>query len=106
MFKIDDGHALFNVQLAWIAVCVDTKEVVEAVGEVGILLHFAENHSGANGMRGSRGNVKSIARRDREALEKRFQPAIFYSRLKLASIDFRDETEQECRAWFSGDDVP
>ncbi len=61
MIKIDDGQAFFDVEFARIALCIDTMEVVEAIGEVGILLHFAEDHSGADGMRRSGGNVKSIA---------------------------------------------
>ena len=35
-----------------------------------------------------------------------FQAALFYCRLKLFSIDLRGQAEQECRAWFSGEDVP
>ena len=61
MFKVDDGHGFFDVQLARIAARVDAMEVVEAIGEVGILLDFAEDHSGADGVRRSGGNVKGVA---------------------------------------------
>ncbi len=62
MIEVDDGHGFFDVQLARLAMGVDTMEIVEAIGEVGILLHFAEDHSGADGVRRSGGNVKGIAR--------------------------------------------
>ena len=72
MIKIDDGHAFFDVQLARIAVGVDAMEIVEAIGEVGILLHFAEDHSGANGVRRSGGNVKGVARLKPAGAQKKF----------------------------------
>jgi hypothetical protein len=94
MFKVDHGHGFCDVQLAGIAFSVDTMEVVEAIGEVGILLDFAENHSGADGVRRPGRNVKGITRRDRQALQKMFQPALFYCRLKLFPIYFGDQAEQ------------
>src|ERR1700719_2753266 len=106
MVKIDDGHAFFNVQFARIALGVDAMEVVEAIGEVAILLHFTEDHSGANGMRRPGGNVKGVARRDRQAFKKSFEAAGFYSRLKLFSIYFGDQTKQESGARIGGDSVP
>jgi hypothetical protein len=106
MGKINDGHSFFDVQLARMALCVEAMEVVEAVGEVGILLHFAEDHSGTNGVGRSGGHEKRIARRDWQALKKIFQAAQFYCRLKFFSIYFGDKAEQERGARFRGDHVP
>ena len=81
--EIDDGHGFFNVQLARLSVRVDALEIVQAIGEVGVLLDFTKNHAGADGVRRSGRNKKSVAGENRQALEEIFQTAVFYGCLKL-----------------------
>ena len=86
MIKVDDGHGFFNVQLAWMAVGVDAIEIVEAISEVGVLLHFTKNHSRAAGVRGAGGNEKSVAGKDRQAFEEVFQAAVFDGGLEFLAL--------------------
>ena len=61
------------MQLARISLWVDAIEIVEAIGEVGVLLDFAKDHACADGVRHSGRDEKRVASENRQALEKNFQ---------------------------------
>ncbi len=60
--ELDHVERLFDVKLARLAVGVVPVIVIDAIGNVGIFLNFADHHVGANGVRHSRGNEEGIAR--------------------------------------------
>src|ERR1700731_2729569 len=50
-----------DVKFAGIASCIDAPVVVDAIGKIGILLHFANHHVWADRVRSARGDKKGIA---------------------------------------------
>ena len=104
--EIDDRHGFFNVKLARVSLCVDALEIVQAIGEVGVLLDFTKNHSGADGVRRSGRNKKGIAGENRQALKRIFQTAFFYGGLKLLWIRAGHQAEQQRGAGLRGNGVP
>src|SRR6266850_8419092 len=67
--KPDHVQSMANMQGARLAVRANAVVVEDAVRDVRVLLDFAQHDSGANRMRGSRGNKNGVARSHGDTLE-------------------------------------
>lgn len=73
LIELHDGERFFDVEVALFSVSVSAVVIVYAVGEIGILLDFADGHAGADGVGSAGRNVEVIALIDCMGLEKFFQ---------------------------------
>ena len=106
MLEINDCHSFFDVQLAGMALRVHALEIVQAIGQVGILLHFAKDHASADSVRGAGRNKESVAAGNRQALKEILQTTLFDGRFELFQIYFGSQSEEQRRSRFGGNCMP
>jgi hypothetical protein len=93
-------EAEVNVQLAVAAV------VVEAVGEVGLLLTFEEDDAGADGVDGAGVDEDEVAGFDGELIEQRLQSVVVDGGADIFGGDAGAESESDGGAGLGGEDIP
>src|SRR5579862_1101378 len=104
--KVSDFECFFDMQLSRLTMRIDAAVVVNAIGEVGIFLHFADDHVGAYRVRRSGGYEKSVARMNVMRMEKFLKRMGGQTLQKSFLGDALFEPSQQFRARLRGDDVP
>src|ERR1700732_4728453 len=99
-------QGLFNVQFARLALGIEPAEIIDSVGEIGIFLHFAYDHSRTDCMLRPSGNKNGVTSMNWNGLKKGFQRAIFKSSDKCFLIHTWLQSKQDARAGFCRNDVP
>ena len=95
-----------DVQFAGFSVAIDASVIVNAVGEVGIFLDFAQNHVRPDGVGRSRGNEKSVARPYEMGLEDILQPVLLQCRKEFLLVRSGLQARKQARARLRGNRVP
>src|SRR5271157_220357 len=99
LVKIRNGQGFFNVKLTGISVGVGAAIVVDAIGKIGIFLHFTQHHTGTNGVRSARGDKKRVARIHGMRFKKLLNGARFDGANKLFPSDTWFQADQHLRLW-------
>jgi len=104
--EICDGERFFEMKFARLAGGINAVVVVDAIGEVGILLRFEDDHVCADGVLDSWRNEECVAGRDKMTLKKIFEFASFQSREKSFLGCALFQAEKQRRIGFPRNDVP
>jgi len=104
--EVHDVQRLFNMQFARVAAGVEAVVIVDAIGEVGVFLDFAEDHAGANGVASTGGNEDGVSGGDRDGIKESFESFGLESGKEFFSCCAGFQAEQDVRAGIGGHDVP
>ncbi len=104
--EADHFERLLDVQRARLALGVAAVVIINAVGEIGLLLNFAEHQARADGVHGAGGDEDGVARADRNSFETLHDPALRDGVDKILARDPGLESGEDFRAGPRADDVP
>src|SRR3974390_2882305 len=95
-----------DMQVTRLARGIDAAIIIDAIGQIRILLYFANDHPRTNGVLGARRDEVSLARTDRIAQEELLDGSFGDGVQKSITCDAGLETKQEFRMRFGRDDMP
>src|SRR5262249_50328030 len=104
--KVGDSESFFEMKLTRLAGRIDAAVVVDAVCQVGVFLHFEDDHVGADGVLCARRDEKRVAWFYKVTLKKVLQSVVFEAREKRIFCCARFQAKQKRRFRFCRDDVP
>ena len=104
--KMDGLESLFEVQFAGLAIAAQAAPVVDAVGQVAVLLNFGQHNPAADGMDGSGRNEHRRARLDGEPVQQGFDAAAGYGMSEGFAADRGVEAADQLAAGIGLEDVP
>src|ERR1700740_83005 len=94
------------MQLASFARGIDAAVIINAVGQIRVLLHFANDHARANSMLRARGDEVSLTRGNWIAQEELLHGSLDDGIQEPLASDSTPEAEQQFRVRFGSDDMP
>ena len=104
--ELDYLQCFFDVQVARLALRVAAIVIVDAIGDVRVLLDFAEDEAAADGVRGAGGNEDGIARAHRNVFEQILGGAVHDGALEFFSGDAGLQADEDFRAFARAKGVP